>query len=389
MSEWYDTFKDLTAGTIGGCAGIVVGQPLDTIKVRLQAQGISNTNVPTGAAAGAAGSAAPSMMYKGPVDAFIKMVRDEGPRSLFKGTLPPVIGNAPMNAIAFGAYGNASRVLEPFFPNAPADRTLRPAPAAVSALHADLLKTAPSLTAEQLERSSKYRNDITNPNFWKLFLAGCWSGTLQSLATTPAELIKCKLQAQHEGARVYNGMWDCAVKMTKLKGWRYGLFSGWWATILRDTPGMGAYFVAYEMAKWAFRTESWVPTVTATTPTTSSRFEVPFQVEWKREVGYSTLGLLAAGGVAGIATWVATYPADVIKSVIQTLPDSTPKHEATVRHVSRECYRKFGSAFFFRGLGTTLVRAVPVNAVTFWVYEECLKLFTKLEGRGKDKSAAH
>lgn len=28
--------KDLTAGTAGGCMGIVVGQPLDTAKVRLQ-----------------------------------------------------------------------------------------------------------------------------------------------------------------------------------------------------------------------------------------------------------------------------------------------------------------------------------------------------------------
>ena len=30
--------KDLTAGTLGGVAGIVVGQPLDTAKVRLQAK---------------------------------------------------------------------------------------------------------------------------------------------------------------------------------------------------------------------------------------------------------------------------------------------------------------------------------------------------------------
>lgn len=60
MSEWYETFKDLSAGTIGGCAGIVVGQPLDTIKVRLQSQGTSASGTST--------------MYKGPVDALVKMV---------------------------------------------------------------------------------------------------------------------------------------------------------------------------------------------------------------------------------------------------------------------------------------------------------------------------
>jgi solute carrier family 25 carnitine/acylcarnitine transporter 20/29 len=36
------TLKDLTAGTVGGCAGIVAGQPLDTIKVRMQTQDKAN-----------------------------------------------------------------------------------------------------------------------------------------------------------------------------------------------------------------------------------------------------------------------------------------------------------------------------------------------------------
>jgi hypothetical protein len=34
MSE---PLKDLTAGIVGGCSGIVAGQPFDTVKVRLQA----------------------------------------------------------------------------------------------------------------------------------------------------------------------------------------------------------------------------------------------------------------------------------------------------------------------------------------------------------------
>jgi hypothetical protein len=80
--------KDLTAGTIGGCAGIIVGQPLDTIKVRLQSK---------------------PGVYSGVVNCLSTMVRTEGPRSLFKGLLPPLMGNAPMNAIAFGANGECCR----------------------------------------------------------------------------------------------------------------------------------------------------------------------------------------------------------------------------------------------------------------------------------------
>lgn len=54
--ESVKVLKDLTAGTIGGCAGIVVGQPFDTIKVRLQA----------------------SQRYSGPVDCLRRTVSSEG-----------------------------------------------------------------------------------------------------------------------------------------------------------------------------------------------------------------------------------------------------------------------------------------------------------------------
>ena len=56
--EWMNTLKDLTAGTIGGCSGIVAGQPLDTVKVRLQ-----STN-----------------SFTGPLDCLVKTVRNEGVR---------------------------------------------------------------------------------------------------------------------------------------------------------------------------------------------------------------------------------------------------------------------------------------------------------------------
>ena len=36
MAEETSFFMDLVAGTVGGVAGIIVGQPADTIKVRTQ-----------------------------------------------------------------------------------------------------------------------------------------------------------------------------------------------------------------------------------------------------------------------------------------------------------------------------------------------------------------
>ena len=88
--------RDLTAGTLGGCAGIVSGQPLDTIKVRLQAP------------------AASGQAFRGIAHCAAETDRFEGVRGLFKGMVPPLVGNAPLNAILFAANGVAVRTASEF-----------------------------------------------------------------------------------------------------------------------------------------------------------------------------------------------------------------------------------------------------------------------------------
>ena len=65
-------------------------------------------------------------------------------------------------------------------------------------------------------------------------------------------------------------------------------------------------------------------------------------------------------------------PFDVLKSVIQTAPAGTPSRELTMAHVARTSYRVHGGSFFFKGLAPAIIRAIPVSAVTFYVYERCL-----------------
>lgn len=67
--------RDLGAGTFGGCLGIAFGQPLDTIKVRLQAR---------------------PGHFRGIADCALRTVKHEGMRGLFKGLVPPLVGNAPL-----------------------------------------------------------------------------------------------------------------------------------------------------------------------------------------------------------------------------------------------------------------------------------------------------
>lgn len=73
---------------------------------------------------------------------------------------------------------------------------------------------------------------------------------------------------------------------------------------------------------------------------------------------------LVAGGIGGIAAWAISYPFDVIKSRLQ----SSTQYKGTW-DCALQSYRAEGHRVFFVGLGTTVVRSFPVNAVIFLVYE--------------------
>lgn len=174
---------DSVAGTMGNCVGIVIGQPLDTVKVRLQAE---------------------PGLYSGPLDCFWKTVRHEGVSALWKGVMPPVLGNAPMGGLLFFGYGQSGRTIEEYFGALP--------DGAIS--------------------------------YWRVATCAMAGGTLATLATTPVELIKCKLQVQHGSLKSaaaavavpqYSGVLDCARQLVRAKGLR-GLYSGFAITSFRDVP---------------------------------------------------------------------------------------------------------------------------------------------------------
>jgi len=89
-----ETLNELIAGSIGGAAQVLVGQPLDTIKTRAQI--------------------APKGMFKGPMDILGQTLRKEGFFALYKGMASPLIGIAGVNSLLFASYGISKRVISPF-----------------------------------------------------------------------------------------------------------------------------------------------------------------------------------------------------------------------------------------------------------------------------------
>ncbi|KAI0688977.1 mitochondrial carrier [Cytidiella melzeri] len=86
------TVNELIAGSVGGAAQVLVGQPLDTIKTRAQI--------------------APS--WNGPMDILKQTLRKEGFFALYKGMASPLIGIAGVNSLLFAAYGVSKRLVSPF-----------------------------------------------------------------------------------------------------------------------------------------------------------------------------------------------------------------------------------------------------------------------------------
>lgn len=94
MRQPASTVNELIAGSAGGAAQVLVGQPLDTVKTRAQI--------------------APKGMFKGPVDILVRTIRTEGFFALYKGMASPLIGIAGVNSLLFASYATSKRIISPF-----------------------------------------------------------------------------------------------------------------------------------------------------------------------------------------------------------------------------------------------------------------------------------
>lgn len=174
---------DFLAGCLGGCAGVVVGYPFDTVKVHLQTQDHRNP------------------LYKGTLDCFRKIIAKESIRGLYRGMSSPMAGVAAVNAIVFGVYGNVQR------------NTSDP-----NSLYSHFLAGTAAGLAQSI---------ICSP---------------MELVKTRLQL----QENLPKGAFKYKGPMECMRHIWKAEGFR-GAFRGLGITAARDMPGFSSYFISYEL----------------------------------------------------------------------------------------------------------------------------------------------
>lgn len=125
-----------------------------------------------------------------------------------------------------------------------------------------------------------------------------------------------------------------------------GLFRGFGPTVAREMPGYFFFFGGYELSQ--------------------SLMAPPGKT--KKEIGL--LKTTIAGGIGGVAFWVAIFPADVLKSRIQI---SESKDSMLI--VARSIIKNEGFRGLYKGLGPTVVRTFPASGALFVAYEYTKRFF--------------
>jgi len=82
--------KKILAGMTTGAVGIMIANPTDVVKIRLQGEG----NLPAGV----------PRRYNGSIDAYTKIVATEGVKGLWTGVGPNVLRNSVINAAELASY---------------------------------------------------------------------------------------------------------------------------------------------------------------------------------------------------------------------------------------------------------------------------------------------
>jgi len=288
------TLKDLFAGAAGGIAQVLLGQPFDIVKVRLQ-----TTN-----------------QYSNALEAAKTIYAKEGPLAFYKGTLTPLIGIGACVSVQFGAFHEARRRLEAY-------------------------------------NTSK---NPSNPglSYPQYYAAGAFAGLANSVISGPIEHVRIRLQTQPHGAnRLYTGPLDCVRKLSAHEGVLKGLYRGEAVTIIREAQAYGVWFMAFEymMNSDAARNK----------------------IDRKQIPSYK---IAFYGGLAGEALWLASYPFDVVKSKMQSDGFGKDMRYKGMRDCFRQTMQQEGLRGFWKGIGPTLLRAMPVSAGTFAVVEMTMRAIT-------------
>lgn len=274
-------------------------------------------------------------LYKGPLDCFKQSIRNEGFVSLYRGISAPLVGAA--------------------------------------------LETSSLFFWERVGRESLFFTGVyerENPlPLSALWLTGAFSGAFTSLVLTPVELIKCKIQvptvSSVDGvAGVTPTPLSVIREVFRHQGLR-GFWHGQLGTLIRETGGCAAWFGSKETVTSLFRyLNSETSLFKVKTPAASQEATTESVSKLQNDLAPLPFWQQAvAGASAGMSYNFLFFPADTIKSRMQTASVGANHPQQRFWQEGVALYNQHGIKGFYRGCGITVMRSAPSSAIIFIIYD--------------------
>ncbi|KAI8338581.1 mitochondrial carrier [Chlamydoabsidia padenii] len=180
---------DFVSGNFGGMANVLVGQPLDTIKVRLQLD---------------------HGRFNGAWDCGVQTVKNEGFLALYKGMAAPLVGIGAVNALLFAANSQFKSLLQDHPGQVLSIGQIGLAGAGAGIVNSILASPVELLKIKMQAQFGKSSNGQQ---------------------------------------RYFSGPVDCARYLIQRDGWANGLGRGMVATVLREIPAYFGFYTGFEIVK--------------------------------------------------------------------------------------------------------------------------------------------
>jgi solute carrier family 25 thiamine pyrophosphate transporter 19 len=258
------------------------------------------------------------------------------------------------------------------------------------------------------------------------FISGVITGFISRLFTSPLDLIKIRLQLQDNRAAKYRNSIDTFTKVIREEGvpglWKgnlaglamYAAYGGIQFYILENfktgikgldgaVAATGAYLVTYPLD--LMRTHytvinkgrkilglsdlyrGIVPSLLQIVPYMGLVFQVESTLS--PYMPHSLSGFFA-GGVAK----TIIFPLDVIRRRMQIQNNpinqsasyilKTPIYEQTILSTAKSIFRNEGWRAFYSGLSVAIVKSAPATAITFYVYNKLISLYSAIQSIAKN-----
>lgn len=220
--------------------------------------------------------------------------------------------------------------------------------------------------AQEVIRSTRSNpQDDSTLSLEALTVCGAASGAFTSLLLTPIELVKCQMQVP-SSASPYRTQKPFPIISSVFR--HYGIFGFWHGqlgTLIRETGGSAAWFGVKEAVSAFFQKQN----ERAQSSASPHLRTLPL---WQQMI---------AGASGGVAYTLACFPADTIKSRMQTenMPTSLARRGAGGSSSSSgrqtfwasgfSLWRQQGIKGLYRGCGITVAKSAPSSALIFAIYD--------------------